>query len=208
MHQVLVIDEAHKDKKASCRRRAWGKRNSGGIGLKKWFKNEVRYTMIAGFNVDGFVKSSVGIYPRNELSDEGAAGTVDGETFRQWLKVKILPLLGDYRKGEKNSIVIMDNASTHMAHEVRDMIMERGAYLLYTAPYSPDLSPIEYGFHIYKSQLKRHSKDFESEEWWLLHKKALSSVSKDTAIMEFRKCGIPFSHDIPTSNERSNLNII
>ena len=102
----------------------------------------------------------------------------------------------------------MDNASTHMAHGVRDMIMERGAYLLYTALYLPDLLPIEYGFHIYKSQLKRHSKDFESEEWWLLHKKAISSVSKDTAIMEFRKCGIPFSHDISTSNERNNLNII
>ena len=35
--QVLVIDEAHTDKRASRRRRAWGKRNSGGIGLKNDF---------------------------------------------------------------------------------------------------------------------------------------------------------------------------
>ena len=56
VEQVLVIDEAHKDKKTSWRRRVWRKLNSGGIGLKKWFKNEVRYTMITGFNIDGFVK--------------------------------------------------------------------------------------------------------------------------------------------------------
>ena len=54
VRQVIVIDETHKDKRASRRRRAWGKRNSGGIPLKKWYKNEIRYTMIAGFNVDGF----------------------------------------------------------------------------------------------------------------------------------------------------------
>ena len=51
--QVLVIDEAHKDKRASRRRRTWGRRNSGGVALCKWFRNEVRYTMIAGFNIDG-----------------------------------------------------------------------------------------------------------------------------------------------------------
>ena len=54
--QVLVIDEAHKDKRASRRRRAWGRRNSGGIALKKWFRNEKRYTMIAGFGINGFEK--------------------------------------------------------------------------------------------------------------------------------------------------------
>ena len=140
--QVLVIDETHKDKRASRRRRAWGKRNSGGVQLKKWFRNEKRYTMIAGFNINGFERSSIGIFLRDESSEEGAAGTVDGETFRNWLRERICPLLGDYRKGEPNSIVIMDNASTHMSHEVGDMIRERGAYLLYSAPYSPDLSPI------------------------------------------------------------------
>ena len=83
-----------------------GGRNFGGIGLKKWFKNKIWYTMIASFNIDGFVKSCVGIYPRNELFDKGAAGTVDGDTFRKWPKEKILPLLGDYQKGVKNSIVM------------------------------------------------------------------------------------------------------
>ena len=203
--QVLVIDEVHKDKKASRRRRAWGKRNSGGVALRKWFRNEVRYTMIAGFNIDGFMQSTVGIFPRDEISEEGAAGTVDGETFRKWLREKICPKLGDYRKRERNSIVIMDNASTHMGHEVRDMILERGALLIYSAPYSPDLSPIEYGFNIYKSYLKRFSKDFAPNEWYKLHLNALNAVSSDTAIKEFRKCGIPGSFNILTNNEKNSL---
>ena len=90
VEQVLVIDETHKDKRASRRRRAWGKRNSGGVALRKWFKKEVRYTMIGGFNVNGFLKSSIGIFPRDEVSADGAAGTVDSDTFKAWLR-DILP---------------------------------------------------------------------------------------------------------------------
>ena len=96
----------------------------------------------------------------------------------------------------------MDNASTHMSHEVGDMIRERGAYLLYSAPYSPDLSPIEYAFNVYKSHLKRLSKDFEEpEKWYLLHRQVLKGITRDIAIKEFRRCEIPFSHDVFTSDQ-------
>ena len=101
----------------------------------------------------------------------------------------------------------MDNASTHMnmSHELGDMICERGAFLLYTAPYSPDLSPIEYAFNVYKSMLKRWSKEYKPEDWYLLHKKALSCVSCDKAIKEFRQCEIPFSDEIETSGVKNLL---
>ena len=166
VEQVIVIDETHKDKRASRRRRAWGIRNSGGIALRNCFRNECRYTMIAGFNVHGFVDATIGIYPRDEISNEGAAGTVDRDGFIEWVNDSLCPVLGDYRLLEKNSIVIMGNASTHMCEEVRDLIEAKGAYLLYSAPYSPDLSPIEYAFNVYKSYLKRYSKDFSSDDWY------------------------------------------
>ena len=41
-----------------------------------------------------------------------AASTVDTETFQKWLKERICLVLEDYYKCEKNSIVVMDNAST------------------------------------------------------------------------------------------------
>ena len=46
VNQVVFIDETHKDKNASRRRKAWGKRNSGGIALKKWFNNTIQYTSL------------------------------------------------------------------------------------------------------------------------------------------------------------------
>ena len=94
----------------------------------------------------------MGNFPRDEISDEKAARTVDSDTFKQWLKERVCPFLDDDSKDEANIIVIMDNTSTHMSHKVRAMI---------TQPHTPDLSPIEYGFHIYKSHVKRHSKGVE-----------------------------------------------
>ena len=95
----------------------------------------------------------------------------------------------------------MDKASTHICWEVVKLIGKAEALFLYAAPYSPDLSSIEYGFHIYKSQLKRYGKDFHPDDWMTLHLKALMAVSCDTAIKEFRKCQIPFSENVRTSNE-------
>ena len=203
VEQVIVIDETHKDKRSSRRRRAWGRRNSGGIALKRWYVNEVRYTMIAAFNIDGFVECTSNLYLRTntDSSNEGAAGTVDGDMFIEWVRNFLCPVLGRYRYSEKNSIVIMDNASTHMDEEVKRLIHATGAWLIYSAPYSPDLSPIEYGFNCYKAYMKRHGNEYRRNEYYALHIAALRSVSRDTAIKEFRKCGIPFSDDIVTSEE-------
>ena len=71
--------------------------------------------------------------------------------------------------------MIMDNVSTRMCHDLRHLIEERGVYLLYhSVPYLPDLSPIEYGFNVYKYSLKRNSKDFGPDEFFDLHWKALN----------------------------------
>jgi len=150
----LFIDETHKDRNASHRRRAWGRRGSDGIAIKRWFKDSARYTLIAVI-IEGFVKSTLHIYPRNMLSIEGAAGTVTADDFEDWVEYFLLPVLGDYSRGEPNSIVILDNASTHCSENVLQMIRNKGAYVLFTAPYSPDKNPIELGFNIYKSSLKK-----------------------------------------------------
>ena len=144
------------------------------------------------------------LYLRDKISEEGAAGTVDGDTFLGWVKNYLVPVLGRHSEKEKNSIVIMDNASTHMSWDVVEAIENTGAYLLYTAPYSPDLSPIEYCFNIYKAKLKRISKDYRNDEFFDMHMIALEAVTPDIAIKEFRKCGIPFSEMLLTSDEIRN----
>lgn len=114
--------------------------------------------------------------------------------------------LGRYDRGEPQSIVVMDNASTHMDSKVSHMIRATGAYLLYTAPYSPDLNPIELAFNIYKAHLKRHNIGFEFDSYGT-HLNALEGVNRDICIMEFRRCTVPMSHEVMTSAECEEIAI-
>ena len=197
---VIFIDETHKDKSASRRRRAWGRRNAGGVALDKWFQDTVRYTMIIATDIDGFVDETCNLYLRSEEGNEGASGTVGTELFVEWVQYFLCPCLGNYANGEPRSIVVMDNASTHHCNEVEYFICQTGALLLYTAPYSPDLNPIEKMFNIYKTYLKRHEDEF-SVDYRKIHLEALESATKDNAIEEFRHCGVPGSTDVLTSEE-------
>ena len=88
---------------------------------------------------------------RNEISTEDAAGTVDATYFEEWVDNYLCPTLGNYAKGEPRSIVVMDNASTHMDGRVETLIRSKGAYLFHASPYSPDLNPIECEFNACKS---------------------------------------------------------
>jgi len=95
----------------------------------------------------------------------------------------------------------MDNASTHFGRKVGDAIRAKGAYLLYTAPYSPDLNPIELVFNIYKNSLKRNM-ELGFVDWFEAHLNSISVVNRDTCIKEYRKCGVPFSETILTTEEK------
>ena len=139
--QVIVLDETHKDKNSSRRRRAWGQRNSKGLALRKWFRRKFWYTMIAAMDITGFIDSTIDLILRDEVGEDGASGTVDSEQFEGWVENHLCPVLGLFANNEPRSIVIMDNARVHMSDRVRELIEGARAYLLYTAPHSPDLSP-------------------------------------------------------------------
>ena len=140
--------------------------------------------MIIGADIDGFVVPTCQIVHRDEVTDEGAAGTVNREHFVEWIRDYLVPSLGRYAYGKKRSIVVMDNATTHKDEAVGRMIRNAGAVLLYTAPYSPDLNPIEKMFNIYKLYLRRKEEEFKND-WESVHWKALSAISTDKAINEF-----------------------
>ena len=150
--RLMIVDESHKDRNASRRRRGWGVRNRHGRReLYEWFRTKVRYTLIAAADINGFVEGACDIVRRDEVSDEGASGTVDRDRYIEWVQEKLCPHLGNYVLGEKRSVVLLDNASIHMSYEVVDAISATGAVVIYGAPFSPDLSPIEQYFHMYKA---------------------------------------------------------
>ena len=67
-------------------------------------------------------------------------GTCNTCIFNQWCEELLSPLLN------KNSVVILDNASFHKSAETKELIEKHGAKLLFLPPYSPDLNPIEHDF--------------------------------------------------------------
>ena len=98
-------------------------------------------------DLNGFIVAACEVVKRNETSNTGASGTVDREHFISYVKEYLAPTLGRFEFGEPRSIVVLDNATTHMCEEEEALIRATGAYLLYTAPFSPDLNPIELAFN-------------------------------------------------------------
>ncbi len=64
-------------------------------------------------------------------------GGTTGERFVTYLKETLLPTL------HSGDIVVMDNMRSHHVKAVRDVLEDKGMFLFYLPPYSPDLNPIE-----------------------------------------------------------------
>ena len=73
-------------------------------------------------------------------------GTCDTSIFNAWLKTRLCPRLNTHH------LVIMDNAAFHTSPETAQLIAATGATLLFLAPYSPDLNPIEHDFAALKKR--------------------------------------------------------
>ena len=87
---------------------------------------------------------------------------------------------------EAHSVVIMDNCSIHYDPEIKRLIESKGAILIYSAPYCPELIPIEYMFHQWKAYLKRYNESF-GKDWFTVHIAALASVTPQQGLNYFKK---------------------
>jgi len=74
---------------------------------------------------------------------------MDGLAFITYIKNQFAPIL------QKGDVVVMDNLFAHKVAEAEAAINERGAWLLFLPPYSPDLNPIELKFSKLKAHMKR-----------------------------------------------------
>jgi transposase len=69
--------------------------------------------------------------------------------FLAYLREAVAPTL------KPGQIVVLDNLGAHRPAEVRAVVEERGAGLLYLPAYSPDFNPIELVFGTLKAALRR-----------------------------------------------------
>ena len=91
-------------------------------------------TFVAGLKCDGLIAPWVINGPMNRA------------IFETYIETQLAPAL------KPGDVVIMDNLSSHKGEKAESMIREKGAWLLFLPPYSPDLNPIEMAF----SKLKAH----------------------------------------------------
>jgi transposase len=91
-------------------------------------------TFVAGLKCGGLVAPWVVDAPMNRV------------IFETYVETQLAPAL------KPGDVVILDNLSSHKSDRAESLIRDRGAWLLFLPPYSPDLNPIEMAF----SKLKAH----------------------------------------------------
>jgi transposase len=94
-------------------------------------------TFIAGLRHDSIVAPWVIDAPMNR------------EIFETYIETQLAPTLNP------GDVVILDNLSSHKSERAAAILRERGAWFLFTPPYSPDLNPIEMAFSKLKAHLRR-----------------------------------------------------
>jgi transposase len=104
---------------------AWALRGQRAYGKQP--KRSKSVSIVAALSLKGVVASA------------NILGAFNGLTFEAFIATRLVPKLW------KGACVVMDNCSIHKDKdgEIRRLIEEAGAKLVYLPPYSPDFSPIE-----------------------------------------------------------------
>jgi len=97
-------------------------------------------------------------------------GTMTGAVFLYFLEHFLCPLLseGDY--------VVLDNASVHKVDDVKRLIEDTGAKVIYLPPYSPELNPIELAWNKVKMYIRKQ-RARTVEALYGVYAKALKSIT-------------------------------
>jgi transposase len=73
---------------------------------------------------------------------------MDRRIFETYVETQLAPTL------DEGDVVIMDNLAAHKSRRAEKAIRDKGAWILFLPPYSPDLNPIEMAFAKLKALLR------------------------------------------------------
>lgn len=83
-------------------------------------------------------------------------GSCNRAVIEKWLEEQLLP------QCTEGTVLVMDNASFHKGGKIKELIEEAKCELLYLAPYSPDMNPIEKCWGWLKRIIRRERKHHEN----------------------------------------------
>jgi transposase len=134
-HRLVFVDEtATTTKMTRLRGRA---RHGQRLRARAPFGHWKTQTFIAGLRCDGITAPWIIDCPMNRA------------IFETWVETQLAPTLNP------GDVVILDNLSSHKSEKAAAILKDRGAWFLFTPPYSPDLNPIEMAFAKLKAHLRR-----------------------------------------------------
>lgn len=147
--QLVFVDETQKQIGTTKRQRGWAICGSDAKVLEFFLgRTDFTFSLIAAADIDGWVAGAC-------MPVEKSVCTVTGDLFIEYLRTFLLPLCNSFESGLNRSVIVLDNATVHPPQEVENLCAEYGVHVVWTAPYSPDLNPIEYFFRVYKASMRR-----------------------------------------------------
>jgi transposase len=144
-YQLVYVDESGCDKRIGFRRTGWSPLGVTLVQIAQFHRGQ-RFQILPAYTQDGVLLARV------------FQGPTDGAVFEDFIE-QLLTLCG--RWPERNSVLIMDNASFHHSDHIEQMCDDAGVKLVYLPPYSPDLNPIEEFFAELKTFIKRNWAAYE-----------------------------------------------
>lgn len=107
-------------------------------------------------------------------------GTTNAAIFSYYIKNHLCPIL------MKNDYVVIDNASIHKDDEIRKMIEEKGAKLIFLPPYHPELNPIELAWNKIRQFIKKQ-RARTKEMLYVAYNEALNTITESNSKCFFEK---------------------
>jgi len=154
--RTLFIDETWVKTNMSPLR-GWGEKGKKLYGQAPYGHWQTM-TFVAALRHDGIVAPCV------------LDGPMNARCFLAYVEQCLVPCL---KQGDN---VVMDNLSSHKSQQVRHLIEQAGANLLFLPAYSPDLNPIEQLF----SAIKHHMRLAQTrtvEATWQMVEKIINKIS-------------------------------
>jgi transposase len=133
--RLVFIDETSTNTKLT-KRTGWspkGERYRTHAPFGKWRTQ----TFIAGLRCHGMIAPWIVDAPMN------------GRRFDVWIETQLAPEL------KPGDVVVLDNVGFHKSERAAELVRQRGAWMLFLPPYSPDLNPIEMAFSKLKALLRK-----------------------------------------------------
>jgi hypothetical protein len=127
---LLFVDEMGTDRKDAIRKYGYSLRGKPLQAQKLLVRGE-HISCIAAMSMEGIVAIKI------------ASGSVDGDTFYNFVCTSLLTKLMPFDGTNHNSMLVLDNCSVH---HVDQALSDCGVITHYLPPYSPDYNPIELAF--------------------------------------------------------------